>query len=91
MELSPEIITALIVATTAFLTSIAGLFSKRNEAQRAELEQIRADYKRAREQLVLLDRWTFDMTRALSQRGIDIPNPPSGLQTYIGVDNGDSN
>lgn len=81
MELSPELIGALVIAFTGLLSGLTGIMSKRQRDQRDELEALRADYKSLRVQLRLADQWIFAITRVMDQRGVPIPPPPAGLQT----------
>lgn len=81
MELSPELIGGLVTGIIGLITGIAGLMSKRSRDQRNELDELRKERTVLRDQLVLTDRWLFNMKRALAQHGIDTPEAPQGLQT----------
>jgi septation ring formation regulator EzrA len=89
MELSPELIGALVIAFTSLLSGLTAIMSKRQRDQRDELDSLREDYKALRVQLRLADQWIFAITRAMDQRGIPVPSPPSGLQTSSPEVNGD--
>jgi chromosome condensin MukBEF ATPase and DNA-binding subunit MukB len=89
MELSPELIGALVIAFTSLLSGLTAIMSKRQRDQRDELDSLREDYKAIRVQLRLADQWIFAITRVLDQRGIPVPPPPSGLQTSNPEVNGD--
>lgn len=85
MTLSPELIAAFIGAITTLLTAVAGWVGRRERQKAEELKKVTEDYADLREQILLSDSWMFSMTRALSQNGIPIPEPPSGLRTNFGV------
>lgn len=90
MQLSPELIAAFIASITALLTALAGWIGKREQRKAEELKKVTQDYADLREQILLSDQWMFQMTRTLSQNGIPIPEPPSGLRTNFGVKRHDS-
>lgn len=81
MELSPELIGALVIALTGLLTGVTGIMSKKSREQREELDELRQERNVLRDQLVSADRWLFEMKRKLAQHGLDTPEAPTGLQT----------
>jgi hypothetical protein len=83
MQLTPELIGALVIAFTGLLSGISGIISKRTRDQRDELDQLREDYQHARQQLRLADQWIGEIVRVMDQRGAPIPDPPRGLRTSL--------
>lgn len=84
MELSPELIGGLMLALTGLLSGLTTLMSKRSKDLKDERDRLRLEKRELRDTLILTDQWMFRMTRTLAQNGIEIPEPPEGLQT-LGV------
>lgn len=85
MQVSPELMSAVVAVVVAILSTLAGWLNKRERSRATELKQLQEEFADLREQILLSDAWLFLMTRALAQNGLQVPEPPEGLRTNFGV------